>query len=341
MSSIFCFSPSYNYRILVFLIIFQVQYFLMKKPLFAAQVILYLCFSIFFFFTILEWTNTDSPFNHNVHSESNYNGLEEYNPGLSRLNSVDKLVAYCDSLFNDRQIKNSNFQFSDGYPIIASEVIRNRFYHGYSSYSMQNNFAALLLEPLTGKWMSAIVLPEDIVKYPYAACSQQSIVMMELLERKGYETRKVTFNSKTNRGHFAFEVKYNDGWHFFDPNMEPDLAVLIPKGMPSIKELMNESDKATILSAYHHLPLPQVLGIFDQYAYGKINTFPAPYAFIYQKSTKVLSNIAWLFFLLASIFVRRRYLHLVRNPIHVRNYRIYFPKITGRRAPAYYPDYSA
>lgn len=313
----------------------------MKKPLFAAQVLLYLCFSFFFFFTVLEWTGTASPFNHSEHPDAEYDGREEYNPKLNRLNTIDKLIGYCDSLFNKETIKNPDYQFSDGYPQIAGEVIRQRFYHGYSSFNMQDNYAALLLEPLTGKWTSAIVLPEDIMRYPFAACSQQSIVMMEILERKGYETRKVAFNNEQSRGHFAFEVRYNGSWHFFDPNLEPDLAILVPKGMPSIKELMAEKDKTTIISAYHHLPTTQVLGIFDKYAYGKINTFPAPYAFVYQKTTKLISNIGWIFFLLASILVRRRYLQLVRNPIHVRNYRVYFPKITGRRSPAYYPDYSA
>lgn len=312
----------------------------MRKTLFAAQVILYLCFSIFFFFTILEWTHTASPFPIAEHPTAEFNGKEEYNPSLARLNSVDKLIGYSDSLFNIEQQKNPNLQFSDGYPLIATEVIRQRFYHGYSSYNMNDNYMALALEPLTGKWVSAIVLPEDIAKYSYGACSQQAIVAMELLQRKGFETRKVGFKDVPG-GHFAFEVKYNNSWHYFDTNMEPDMAVLAPKGMPSIQQLMEEKDKQTILAAYHNFPAAQVMDIFSTYHYGKVNTFPAVNAFIYQKITKILSNIAWIIFLVAFFMVRRRYLQLVRNPIHVRHYWVYFPKLTGRRSPAYYPDYSA
>jgi hypothetical protein len=41
--------------------------------------------------------------------------------------------------------------------------------------------------------LSAIVLPEDILKYPMAACSQQSIIMMECFKKIGVDYRKVGF----------------------------------------------------------------------------------------------------------------------------------------------------
>lgn len=309
--------------------------------MFAAQVVLYICFSVTFFFTVLAWTNTPGPFPNMDHADLEYNGVEKYDPSLARLNSIDKLIAYCDSNFNAAKIANPDLQFTEGYPQIASQAVRARFYHGFSSYKMQDNYSAVLFEKFSDKWLSAIVVPDDIMKHPSAACSQQSIVMMELLERKGYPTRKVAFNSQESQGHFAFEVKYDGEWHFFDPNLEPDLAVLAPMGMPSIQALMAETDKKTIRAAYHNQPVDLVLAIFDKYAYGKVNTFPAPRAIIYQRATKIFSNVGWAFFLIAFILIRRRYLQLVRNPIHVRHYRVYFPKISGRRSPAYYPEYSA
>ncbi|MES1198083.1 MAG: hypothetical protein ABUL41_02290, partial [Chitinophagaceae bacterium] len=109
---------------------------------------------------------------------------EDFDPSLVRLNSLDKIAAYCDSLYTEKSYI-QNVKFEETYPEIVSGVIRNRFYHGYSLYGSYNNFLGALLSKVSMSGLKAIVIPNDILKYPYAACSQQSIVFMELLRRKG------------------------------------------------------------------------------------------------------------------------------------------------------------
>src|SRR5206468_12316967 len=113
----------------------------------------------------------------------------------------------------------------------------------------------------------------DILKYPYAACSQQSIVFMEILKRKGFNTREVGFQGKTS-GHFCFEVDYNGGWHFYDPDMEPDTIILNAYNRPGIAFLARHKD--ILLKAYHQYPPELIMDIFPNYFYGSVNTFAAP-----------------------------------------------------------------
>ncbi len=265
-----------------------------------------------------------------------YNYTEEFDPTLKELNSVDKLASFCDSLFKEETRTNSVTSYEQIYSDIASSVVRKRFYHGYSLYGFSNNYMAMFLAELTKDGFSAIVIPDDILKYPFAACSQQSIVFMEILARKGFITRKVGFHGKIT-GHFCFEVYYEGSWHFYDPDMEPDVNVLNSYNRPSIAFLACHQD--ILLKAYRKWSTTLVLDIFPNYSYGRVNTFAAPRAIIFQKLTKIFSYTMWLFFLIAFILVRKKYLRLSRN--YVRNNRIPIPRVQPGTSPIYYPNYSA
>jgi len=54
---------------------------------------------------------------------------------------------------------------------VVSGVISEKFYHGYSYYGKGHNVFAKMFEPFLFEGVSAIVIPDDIVKYPNAACS--------------------------------------------------------------------------------------------------------------------------------------------------------------------------
>ncbi|MBL7746146.1 MAG: hypothetical protein JNM19_01855, partial [Chitinophagaceae bacterium] len=181
----------------------------MKRVLFMMQLLLFVFFNILLFLAIINLFYKGSASDKQGADTPVYNGKEEFDPSLQRLSSISKLEAYCDSLFAVVSSSDSNVRFEHDYPALASSIVRKKFYHGYSKYSYTNNYMALVLEPLTGKNASAIVVPDDIMKYPYAACSQQSIIMMELMKRKGFTTRKVGFDGGEKfGGHFSFEVYY-------------------------------------------------------------------------------------------------------------------------------------
>lgn len=281
----------------------------MKRVLFMVQLLLFVFFNLLLFLAIINLFHKRSVSDKQGADTPVYNGKEEFDPSLQRLSSVSKLEAYCDSLFAVVSLSDSNVRFEHDYPAFASSIVRKKFYHGYSKYSYTNNYMALVLEPLTGKNASAIVVPDDIMKYPYAACSQQSIIMMELMKRKGFTTRKVGFDGGEKfGGHFSFEVYYDNSWHFFDPDQEPDRKILAAYNRPGIEFLAK--NESILLAAYSKWDSAKVREVFKSYSLGTPNRFEAPNAFIYQRVTQFLSYTMWLFLLLAFLLVRRKYLRL-------------------------------
>jgi hypothetical protein len=311
----------------------------MKKLLFFAQLISLGLFILTLLITLFQFFNDSTPLSKFNYKKPVYNQIEEFDPSLSRLNSLVNLKQYCDSLYNNTVIgdKNASKGFDKEYTDLVSSVIRKRFFHGYSSYGFDNNYVGMAISKATLNGFSSIVIPEDILKYPYAACSQQSIIMMEILKDKGLQTRKIVFKGK-NFGHFCFEVFYNGGWHFYDPNMEPDVKVLNAYDRPGIAFLANHPDILT--RTYKQYPREEILDIFPNYSYGGINEFPAPRGIVFQKATKFLSYTIWLFFLIAFIAIRRKYIRYSSKK-YVWNSRIYFPQPQAGTSSSYYPGITA
>ena len=308
----------------------------MKRLFFVLQICLFIAFNFFLLLTGYQLAGSPSTMQRVGYGKPVYDLKEEFDPSLQSLTSVDKLMAFCDGLYMGKANNNGTVTVDETYPNIVSSVIRKRFYHGYSLYGFSNNYMAMMLSGFTMEGLSAIVVPDDILKYPYAACSQQSIVFMEILQQKGFPTRKVGFKGKNN-GHFCFEVYYNRGWHFYDPDMEPSNAVLTAYKRPPISFLAKNPE--VLLQAYHQYPKEKVMDIFMNYSYGTINTFAAPKAIIFQKLTKFLSYTLWLFCLAGFILVRKKYKKLQLK--YVRNNRIHIPRIQPGTSPIYYPNYSA
>jgi hypothetical protein len=309
----------------------------MKKLLFLAQILLFGLFNFALLATIVQLVGKPGPLSSLNYEVPVYNKTENFDAALLRLNSTDKLIEYCDSFYYAEHGAGSIIDFEKRYTETVSSVISKRFYHGYSHYSFSDNYLSVLFSRATLDGYSAIVIPNDILKHPNAACSQQSIVMMDVLMKRGLKTRKVGFNSKTS-GHFCFEVFYEGSWHFYDTNMEPDAELLNAHNRPDIASLVN--DKELLVQAYSRYKKEAVLDIFSNYSYGVPNAFSAPRGIVLQQAAKFLSYTLWLFILIAFILVRRKYLRLSRKK-YVRNSRIYFPQPEKGRAPSYYPGITA
>jgi hypothetical protein len=236
-----------------------------------------------------------------------YDGKESFDGSLQRLNSMAKVEKYCDSI-SAAEGNDTRNGFDPGkYALTVSEVIQKKFYHGFSCYGFSNNYLALLSARILNNHLDAIVLPNEIVKYPYAACSQQAIVAMDLLTRKNITTRKVGFRAGTGYdGHFCFEAYYNDKWHFFDTDLEPDSNQLSLSGNPDIATLAKND--SLLLKAYPRLTAYKTLNLFKNYFYGEPNVPLAPNATIVQRLTNILSYIFWVLPLTAFLLCRRTYL---------------------------------
>jgi hypothetical protein len=268
----------------------------------AIQLIIFILFTASFTFSLFEWFGVSRSFSFlKKQNPRDERGFDEFDPSLGYINSMDKLESYVDGLY-----RQGNYDPNDPsiYPELAESVTRRRFYHGLSEYEPGRNYMAAVIAKSTGRDFNAIVLPDDILKYPYAICSQQSLVMMNLLKRKGYAYRKVGFYSKELQGgHYAFEIKYNNTWHFFDPNMEPNAQVLNKNNRPGIATLVG--DKELLFHCYNNWNQNYIAKMFSTYFYGKPNAAIAPNATIFQRIAYVLSYSLWLVFAVAYILVSK------------------------------------
>src|SRR4030095_3419692 len=258
--------------------------------------IIFMLFTATFTFSLFEWFGVSKSFSFLKRQvPGDERGFDEFDPSLGYINSMAKLENYVDRIY-----RRGNYDPKDPsiYPELVEMVIRKRFYHGPCEYGPGRNYVAAAIGPALHHNLDIIVLPEDIMKYPYAICSQQSSVMMTLLRRKGYDYRNVGF-----QGHYAFEIKYDNKWHFFDPNMEPDAQLLNRRGRPGIAELV--ADKQLLFAAYNCWNKDHIAQMFRTYYYKKANAAIAPNATIFQRITYVLSYSLWLFFLVAYVWVSR------------------------------------
>lgn len=309
----------------------------LKRILFGSQLGLFVAFNFCLLLTIYQLIAEPNNAPDTSNSKTLGNAGEVFDPSLFRLNSVTKLLNYCDSLYANTAAIKQGIQFENMYPELVNGVVSRRFYHGYSHYDFKDNFVGVLLSKMSISGLSAIVTPDDILGHANAACSQQSIVMMELLRKKGFATRKVGFKGK-KYGHFSFEVFYNGSWHFFDPNMEPDMAVLKAYNNPGIDFL--SKNPHILLAAYSKYPVEKVMDIYPNYFYGSVNKFPAPAAMVFQKVTKIFSYTIWLFFLIAFILVRQKYKKLSTIAIRQKE-EGRMTQIENEMPLAFYPKYSA
>ena len=228
-----------------------------------------------------------------INEQLAYNHAERFSPVLGSINSIDKLEKYVD---NEAAIKKIDIHTPE-YALLLSYFISCRFYHGFSHWKMNENWIASAGEKITGIGLSCKVQPDAILKHPDAACSQQALVMMEILKRKKIDYRKVGFPH-----HYAIEINAGGNWYYFDPNMEPNMN--LTQRLHESWKGNNDSLKKYYDTTWHH-NLSFQFGHGQQASFGPVNEVPAQRLRLFQSSTAVLSKILWCFPLLF-LFARRR-----------------------------------
>ncbi|MDO9000758.1 MAG: hypothetical protein Q7W45_13400 [Bacteroidota bacterium] len=225
------------------------------------------------------------------------NRTELFNPQLLSINSIDKALAYTDSIYN---LSHSKSFDTLAYVKIASTFIKERFYHSLSSYNFSENWIAYGFSKIFWSHFSAIVNPDHILKYPEGLCSQQNIIFSEVLRKKGITSRPVGLGPKKGPGHYLTEVFYNNDWHIYDVDLEPNWEIT-ELNHPSLKYLL--SNKEILYKIYENKLTPSHLDfIIKDVKYGKPNTFPATNMLWFHKITLGLSYIFPLLFLI--LFIR-------------------------------------
>lgn len=223
-----------------------------------------------------------------------YDHKEKFDPALSNLQTVDQLDAYITKQTTEKGLQPGTVEYVEAIKNVLSE----RFYHGFSHLSVNQNWIASFSEKIFGYGLSCNVNADEIMKHPYAACSQQCIIMMEMLKRRKIDYRSVGFPH-----HYTVETKLNNQWYYFDPNMEPNI--------PNSERIESKwKCCADNLKKYYDSSrfkdLDFKFGNNTIVILGKVNESPGPNAKRFQSASGVLSKIAFCFPLMILLY-RRKY----------------------------------
>ena len=234
-------------------------------------------------------------FNIDLFSESSYNHKEYYDPSLSYINTLHKLNQHIDSTLGKKRIACGTYEYVTG----ISNIVSNRFYHGYSHFTLRENWIAAVSGILIEPGMASKVHAGNIIKNPGAACSQQVIVMMAALRAKGIPYRHLGFPH-----HYALEVLINGKWYFFDPDMEPQMN----KAQQSEDNWRHQSDS---LKQYYckggTMRSDYTFGAGLTPHVGSVNEVPAANARLFQTTTGILSKTLGCLPLLLLFLQGRKY----------------------------------
>lgn len=214
---------------------------------------------------------------------------EEFDAKLYKLNTLSKVISYVDKQYGSSKIKSKDSLL---YANLMARTLRMRFYHGWSQYGFKDNWVLYLVSPIH-KHALGIVDPNDILNYPQALCSQQAIVGMEALRKKGYQYRKVGFyDSEYENGHFTYEILLKDGWHYYDLDMEPNLHIMESNNRPSIDSLATNDSLRR--AAYSNATKEIKDHLIPKYNNNHpINIFPARNMLLFHRVTLFLSYTLW------------------------------------------------
>lgn len=237
-----------------------------------------------------------------INGESTYNKVERFDPHLGNINSIDKLEKYVDA---EAAIKHININ-SEKYAALLAYIISCRFYHGFSHFSLSENWMASLGEKVFGYGLASKVDPDDIMEHPYAACSQQAIVMMAVLKRKNIDYRKVGFPH-----HYALEAKIDNNWYYFDPNMEPDITL-----SERLHENWNGSNDKLKKYYTKHGNVNWEFGNHEEAQFGVTNEVPAKHVSIFQHITGLICKVIWCVPLCFAFAKKRRRTMYAVKPIN-------------------------
>lgn len=228
---------------------------------------------------------------------------ELFESGLVRLNSIDKMITYTDSLYTKENLTSFD---TLAYVDLACEVTKKRFYFGLTNYNFSENWIAYVCGKLIWPHFLAIVEPNDILMHPKGLCSQQTIVFMELMRRKGINVRSVGFGKKNGPGHFLCEVQYNHSWHLYDVTIEPLLYNPLQENHSADYYVKNVD---LFYKAYDGRISRDLFNKYlENVEYGKLNSFPAKNMRLFHHlSHFTVYALPILFFTLFQVDLFRKY----------------------------------
>ncbi|MCW1402035.1 hypothetical protein OKA06_06750 [Novosphingobium sp. MW5] len=219
---------------------------------------------------------------------------EAFDASLAPLDSIDKVVAASRAKVRKPDELEAVYQLE--------QLLRYRFYHGYSRYGIHENWLAWLSAKVLNPDFNAIVDPDEIVRHGSAACSQQAIVVQAALARLG-----VTYATVEVPEHFMTAAWIGGQWYMVDPwGPNPRNRTRLFR----LEELMTVDGRKRLF------PEAQSSAKWDRLRFAvpklvKVDQFPAARALAFHRVTGWISH--WLWLPLLSLVLAR--LALRRPPI--------------------------
>jgi hypothetical protein len=227
-------------------------------------------------------------------SEDNFKSYlavnEKYDTTLNRISTIRELDIIIDQYFK---------KYDDTAKVVLAidDLIKRRFYQGYSKYTLNHNWVAVLCAAVFWDDFYYPVLPNDILKFPNAACSQQGIIFQNQLQRLQIPYETIALKQKINNstfGHYTVSVFYDKKWHFFDTSEEP---IIIDSTMPNIESII---ERKLYEKMYVRASNIETQSFFKTNSYTKINrnVFSAHKMSMFHRISSFLSKWLWLILLL-------------------------------------------
>jgi hypothetical protein len=217
------------------------------------------------------------------------NLTETFDPALSRINSIETFeLEIANRLNND---------YADTSKLVncIDNIIRERFYHTYSEYTPKQNWISYVLGKTIMWGFLCPIEEEDILQFPFASCSQQSILFQKMLSIYGIKYCSVKFNTNDTSigGHFALQAYYQNSWHYFDPNKES----VKKQGDPSIETQIQNGE---IYAIYDSIVSKEWLNkkVEANLIKSEKNEIEGNNMRLFHKITRFLSSWLWLVFLI-------------------------------------------
>lgn len=184
--------------------------------------------------------------------------------------------------------------------LFMDNFMRNRFYHSYSELTFHDNWISYLCGHLFWSHFLNPVVPEEIIKYQMAGCSQQGILFQDQLNRLKIPCASVQFYplEYQKSGHYTVSAYYGNSWHFFDPNLEP---IIVDSTMPSVESIIERKLYPQMYTRIIHEDFKEYF-INKNYKRVIEKPFSRGEMYYFQSITKFLSNWGWLILLTLYMF---------------------------------------
>lgn len=217
-------------------------------------------------------------------------------PVAQRARTIDEALAALPSF-------TPNGRFATDYERVLGiqNFARAKFYHGYSEYTFCENWIANLSGLLWRNFRTKID-PEDVLDHPWAGCSQQGIVVQELLRRSGFPYATVAVS---HTPHFASAVKLGTSWYYVDSWGRTPRG---PDRLVPMDQILEGRDLEDDFPGDHGAALITSLKA-GKGSMRAMNSFPGPRGLLFQQAALFVSRYAWIATALIAFILHLMILH--------------------------------